>query len=248
MLCGLGALVGVVVARVSGRVTTASAALFLDRRFESAEAITTLITCPDTKYAPLLRARVATITNVPPLALPREATLLPAAAFLLFAAGLLPAAKTEAASAASVATTADSSEAPAAAGADASNQTDATPEDLAAVVRKLAAGTPLADQEHADAKLAVERGLRRPEDRDSAREALERARGGDTEAAGEAARALAGLAGIDVAPTTARPADGDASAAASTRGAWIAVVYRDHQAYLREYRTALLDGAAEKRR
>ncbi|MEE8106815.1 MAG: hypothetical protein V3T86_14880, partial [Planctomycetota bacterium] len=127
---------------------------------------------------------------------------------------------------------------------------DALPEYLAAVVRKLAAGAPLAEQEHAAAELAIERGLRRPEDRDNAREALERARGGDTGAAGEAARALAGLAGVEVAPTAAKPAAGVDGTGASTaaRGAWTAVVYREHQDYLREYRNALLEGAAEKRR
>jgi hypothetical protein len=154
---------------------------------------------------------LASLRRLPRLPLPREAALVPMALFLLFAAGLLPEARAGGAE-----------RAPAFAVAVAPGGEGAPAEAEALPLERLARGEPLAPREAEALREAIERGLRRPEERRAALLSLDRAARGEGEAAAEVAEALSGR---------------------GRRGAaLLPTAYPEAEEFVRAYRRALEEG------
>ena len=235
-ICLAGAVIGALAARVRGGVSLEAAALYLDRRLETHEALSTLITRPQSPFAPFIARRFASLPRQPALPVPREATLLPAALFLLFAVGLVPGARGDEAPAARPASAVEVPVAGAAAHAPAKPIPDVSP-----AVARLAKGEAPRAEDAGDLRDAIERGVRRPEDRRSALEALSRAEGGDGAASKEVAGALKGLVGARGGDENAAPEsqDGTVGPGEASSGRARGVVYPGQQEFLRAFRRAL---------
>ena len=174
----LGTAVGFVVAALRKGIPRAAAALFLDRGLGTQERIVTLVTRDVGVFRERLLRELEPIRSLPRLPFPREAALVPAAMFMLFAAGLLPAAGVTA----NVATVTTPTTATDTVG-------EATPDVTAAVARMAAGDAPeTADVE--DVRKAIDQELHTPEERAAAQAALDRALGGDGVAARDVAKKL----------------------------------------------------------
>jgi hypothetical protein len=228
VLLGTGAAVFLAAALGARRIGLPAAALWLDRELGTQERLTTLLVAAPGPFDERLQAELGA-PRLPRLPLPREITLVPAALFLVFAAGLLPAGggDTPVAPAAAPAAT------PVAEGAGAE-----APPDVDADVARLKRGE--APSEAAKVRAAIEKGLHRPEDRAEAQGALEKALKGDAAAGRELAAKLEALQGgagdTDRAVASeprapVRPDDGGVSA----------TPYTDRIVLVRAYRRALLE-------
>lgn len=203
-----GAVAGLVAALLRPPIGLPAAALWLDRRLETAERFATVVTRPPDPLTIRVAEELAQERRLPRSPVPREAALVPLALFLLFAAGLLPAPREEARAEAGFVVVA-AEEGDGAAAAD------------AATIEKLARNEPLSPREAEALREAIERGLRRPEERRVARAALDRAVGGEGASGAEVAEALK--------PRAADP-----------RGATLrASAYPDAIEFVRAYRRAL---------
>jgi hypothetical protein len=140
---------------------------------------------------------------------PREAALVPLAVFLLFAASLLPRGRADA-----PAPVTDLVALPGAAAADAA-------EVDAATLGKLARGERLRPEEAEALRGAIDRRVRRPEDRRAAAAALARAAGGEGAPGALVLRAL------------------DPPARAGGAAALLSSAYPDREEFVRAYRQAL---------
>jgi hypothetical protein len=189
-LVAAGGLAGIAAAAWQRRIQPAAVALFLDARLGTRQRIATVATRPVDPFIERAAAEVS-CEHRPRLPFPREAALVPAALFLVFAASLLPEAgaapgKVRVVVAGAGTDGAASAEAPAA----------VDPADL----DKLARGEPPAPAEAEKLREAVESRVNRPEERARAEAALDKALQGDRDAAAELARALArereGAAGL----------------------------------------------------
>jgi len=206
-LLAAGALAGLVAALPGRPIGAAAAALYLDRRLGTHERFTTVATLPPDPLTMHVASEIPLPRRLPRSPVPREAALVPLAAFLLFAASLLPRAQAEAPAAEPELVVLPG---PAAAGAP-----EVDPQTLA----KLAKGEKLKREEAEALREAIEREVRRPEERRAAEAALSRAQGGEGASGAEVLKAL-------------RPAD--------RRGGMIrASAYPDAEEFVRAYRQAL---------
>ncbi|MCZ6787787.1 MAG: hypothetical protein O7E54_11565 [Planctomycetota bacterium] len=235
-ICFAGAVIAALAARVRGGVSLEAAALFLDRRLGTHEALSTLVTRPQSSFAPYIAHCFASLPRQPALSVPREATLLPAALFLLFAVGLIPGARGDLVPAARLAGALEVE----VAGASALAPAKPIPDVSAAVARLAKGESPLA-RDAGDLREAIERGVRRPEDRRSALLALLEAEGGDGAASKEVAGALKGLVGARGGEENATPEskDGARGPGEASSGRTLGVVYPEQQEFLRAFRRAL---------
>jgi hypothetical protein len=202
-----GAAAGLAVALRRPPIGLAAAALYLDRRLGTAERFATVATLPPDPLTLRVADQLATTTRLPRSPVPREAALLPLALFLLFAVGLLPGTR-EAAPATEFAVTAAAS----AEGAPAADP---------AALEKLARGEKLTPAEKEALREAIERDVRRPEERRAAQDALAAATRGEGASGAAVVEAL-------------KPR------AADERGAALrASAYPDAEEFVRAYRRAL---------
>ncbi len=230
-----GAVAGFAWAALGGSISSSSAALYLDRRLGTHERIVTVQSRPAHPLRPIVARDVAIPAALPQPPLPRETALLPAALFLLFAAGLLPEAKAAQDARGFVAVAAPQT---VAGSGDAAPDGDASP-DTAALLDALAKGelTP------ADARAlqsALDAAIARPEERARLQDLLRRAEGGDRAAAREVAAALDRARGGSGGGGDA--AAGSASEAFSARaadGAPPPALYPEKQHLIRAYYRAL---------
>lgn len=207
LLAGAG--LGGLVALTRPRIRLAAAALFLDRRLGTDERFVTVVTRPPGPYTDHVAGELAAGRRLPRLPFPREVALVPAALFLVFAAGLLP----EAGGAAARTFVA----VPATGGGTAAAAEEPPPEIDDATLRDLEQGRLTRP---AELKEMLERRLHLPEERKAARDAVDRALKGD----GAAARGVA---------ETVR-----ALRQARRGGVIRAVAYPEEEEFLREYRRA----------
>jgi len=223
-----GAVAGAAATAARGALPSAAAALWLDARLGTRERFATVATRPADAFTDHVARELGDAGALPRVGWPREAALLPAAAFLLFAAGLLPEARPARAAT------------PVPAPLPALPASGAAPRDAAALDRLVAR---LAEGETPDGAAVailrdeIERAVARPEDRRAALEALDRAAGGDAGAAKEAARALDARMGGAGTQDGASPSPGVAPAGDGGLGA--VAVYPDARELLGEYRRAL---------
>ncbi|MGQ0614494.1 MAG: hypothetical protein ACT4PV_12230 [Planctomycetaceae bacterium] len=230
-LLAAGALLGCGLARAAGSVPLAAAALWLDQRLGTKERLATVCTRPDDEFSRHVAREVLASLALPRLPVPREAGWLPAALFLLFGAGLVPAAER-------------ASPAPLP-GLPATTAGAAVPEplpDLAPLLARIAEGGAPGPEEARLLERAIEERVARPEDRSAARKALEKARAGDRAAAREVASALAegagGRGGFE------GEGAGNAAAWEGTAGRRPVLPYPEEQDFLRAYRRALAEGGS----
>jgi hypothetical protein len=202
-----GALGGLALAFLRKPIGLAAAALYLDRRLGTAERFATVATRPPNPLTIRVAEELLSQKRLPRSPVPREVALVPLALFLLFAAGLLPAPRGEAREEAFVV-------APARAGGSAEAADAAT-------IAKLARGEPLTPREAEALREAIERGVRRPEERRAALAALDRAAGGEGASGAVAAELLL-------------PRAAGAEGAVLRAGA-----YPDAEEFVRAYRRAL---------
>ena len=211
-LLGAGVVAGVVSAAVRPRIGLTAAALFLDDRLGTQQRVVTVLTQPEDPFTDRIVAELSGRRFRARFPFPREAGVVPAALFLLFAAGLLPDAgrRVEAAPGPEVwrATAVSLGEAGAFI-------------DVTEAVKQLEAGKSPDAAEAKKLRDAIERGLHRPEERSEANRALDRAVEGDGAAAKKLVAALKAL-------------EGEAS-----DGATAATAYPDEEAYLLAYRREL---------
>ncbi len=165
-LMATGAVAGFVAALLRRPIGLPAAALYLDRRLGTAERFATVATRPPDPLTIRVAEELAQVRRLPRSPVPRETALVPLALFLLFAAGLLPAPREE--------TRAEAGFVVVAAGEGAS-----AAEADAGTLERLARGERLAPIEAEALREAIERGVRRPEERRAARAALDRAIGGE---------------------------------------------------------------------
>jgi hypothetical protein len=211
-LLGAGTVVGLLVAAVRPRISLAAAALFLDRRLAMQERFVTVLTRPADPFTTHVVAELAARHRLPRLPFPREVAVVPAALFLLFAAGLLPEAGAPPA-APGFTVVVDSS--------GAGTEVFVPPLEIGEEgLRRLEQGAPPADAEAVALREALEHRVHRPEDRRAAHAALERALQGDAAAAREVARTIR------------------ATREAKTGGLTQVVAYPEAEEFLREYRRA----------
>jgi len=233
LLLGLGALAGALAALSRPRIPLVAAALYLDRRLGTQERIVTLVTRPDNRFADRLARELGPARALPRLPFPREATLVPVALFVLFTAGLLPAAGAAAPAPPPAPITTETAASPGAGDAE------APPEIGEALLRRLERGAAPGAAELDELSEAIERGLHRPEDRREISDALERAAKGDGEASREVAKALrakqGGRGGGDGAASVPPPAADDGE------GLIQAGPYPEAADFLRAYRRALIE-------
>jgi hypothetical protein len=212
-LLGAGALAGLAIALFQGPIGAAAAALYLDRRLGTLERFTTVATLPPDPLTIRVAEEIPRQRHLPRSPVPREAAFVPLAVFLLFAASLLPRARAEEPP---PATTLVALPAPAEEGAV---------EVDAATLERLARGERLMPEEAEALRDAIERDVRRPEDRRAAEKALSRAAGGEGASGADVLRAL-------------KPA----AAADREKGRLLASAYPDAIEFVRAYRQALEDG------
>jgi hypothetical protein len=211
-LLGAGAAVATLLAALGRRIGLDAAALFLDQRLQTEERIVTSLRCPPGPFADRLERELEGVRALPRFPFPREAALVPAALFLMFAAGLLPEARGDAAPVREavalpvVAVGLGGGEVP----------------DVSETLEKMALGTLLDEEQLEELRQAIDRTLHRPEDRAIAKETLERAAAGDEAAALEILRRL-----------------GAREEAAAGPGAVSVTAYPDARELLLEYRRNL---------
>jgi hypothetical protein len=208
-LLSAGALLGLLVAVTRPRIPLAAAALFLDRRLETHERFVTVVTRPAAgPFTDHVAAELEAWRRLPRLPFPREAALVPVALFLVFSAGLLPAAGAGAPGPVTAVIVP-------AGGAGGTEASAPPPEIDEATLRELEEGK-LART--AALREMLERRLHRPEDRKAARDALDRALEGDRAAAKGVAETVRAL----------RRARGG--------GVMRAAAYPEEEKFLKEYR------------
>ena len=204
---GVGAVAGLALALLRPPICVGDAALSLDRRLGTAERFATVATRPPDPLTIRVAEELAHLTRLPRSPVPREAALVPLAVFLLFAAGLLPAPREEAPATPFVVAAAE--------------EGDGVAEADPATLEKLVRGEPLSPREAELLREAIERAVRRPEERRAANAALDRAAKGEGAFRAEVLEAL-------------RPR------AADPRGAALrASAYPDAEEFVRAYRRAL---------
>ncbi len=206
-LLGAGAAAGLVAALLGDPIDTTAAALYLDRRLGTEERFTTVATLPPDPLTIRVAEEIPRQGRLPRSPVPREAAFVPLAAFLLFAASLLPRVREEAPPQGTGIVVL-----PAAAEDGAADVATAT-------LEKLARGERLMPEEALALREAIERGVRRPEDRRAAEAALSRAEGGEGASGGEVLKALR------------PPAPGG--------GALLSSAYPGAEEFVRAYRQAL---------
>ncbi len=210
-LMALGAVAGLALALLRRPIGLDAAALYLDRRLGAAERFATVLTRPPDPLTNRVAEELAHLDRLPRTPMPRETALVPLALFLLFATGLLPAPREAAAEPPRFVVAAVAEE-------------DAVASADEATLEKLARGERLAPEEAEAVREAIERALRRPEERRAATAALARA------AAGEGASGALVLEALE--PRAAGP--GGAALRASA--------YPEREEFVRAYRQALEDG------
>jgi hypothetical protein len=230
----LGALVAAALPR-RARVSLGAAALFLDRKWGTAGRVATVATCEPGALTERVAAEVAA-ARLPRLPLPREGAFAPAALFLLFAASLLPVAKAEDAAPPPVAA------AVAKAAARGAGRAPAPPADPAKALQALGRGERPDRGEEAALRAAIDRRMRRPEERRQAHAALDRALGGDAAAARQVSEKVSGGA------AASGPREGAAGGEAEgVRGNGEGrrrsgvVAYPEFEEFLRDYRNAVVE-------
>jgi len=206
-LLAAGALAGLVAALLRPPIGMAAAALYLDRRLGTSERFATVATLPPDPLTIRVAEELARERKLPRSPVPREAALVPLAFFLLFAAGLLPRSHEEARASAFVV-------APAAAEQGAA-------EVDAATIEKLTRGQRLQPKETEALREAIDRQVRRPEERRAAKAALAKAAGGEGASGAEVLGAL-------------KPRVADARG-----GALLSSAYPEAEEFVRAYRRAL---------
>ena len=207
LLFAAGALAGLVLALRRTPITLPAAALYLDRRLGTSERFATVATLPPDPLTLRVADELAPVRRLPRSPVPREAALLPLALFLLFATGLLPEPRATARAEEFVVVPAAAEKGAPAADPDA--------------LGKLARGEPLTPQEAEALREAIERQVRRPEERRAAQAALAAAAGGEGASGAQVVEAL-----------QARAAD--------RRGAaLLASAYPESEEFVRAYRRAL---------
>ncbi len=188
LVIAVGALIGLVAGLFRPRVSLDAAALFLDDRWGTKERIVTLLTRPGSPFAVRLSGEVEWARRLPRVPFPREAAAVPAALLVVFAAGLLPSVQADEKSE-RTAMSSDAAAASAAVRGLAATKKPVEPD--AATKKRLARGeAPKTAAARARLREAIERTVRRPEDRRAARAKLQRALDGDAQAARELARML----------------------------------------------------------
>ena len=208
-LLAAGGVTGVLVAVARRKIPLAAAALFLDRRLETHERFVTVVTRPAGPCTDFVVAELAAWRRLPRLPFPREAALIPLALFLVFAAGLLPEAG------AGEARTFLTVVAPA--GGPAAATAGPPPEIDDAILKELEQGRL---SRPADLREMLEHRMHRPEDRKTARDALDRALKGDRSAARGVAETVRALR------------------QARRGGVTRAAAYPEEEKFLQEYRRA----------
>jgi hypothetical protein len=203
-----GAVAGFVVALLRPPIGSGDAALYLDRRLGTAERFATVATRPPDPLTIRVAEELAHLRRLPRSPVPREAALVPLALFLLFAAGLLPAPREEASAAAGFVVVAAE---------EGGSAAEADP----ATLERLARGERLTPREAELLREAIERGVRRPEERRAANAALDRAAKGEGASGAEVLEAL-------------KPRATDVQGAAL-----LASAYPDAEEFVRAYRRAL---------
>lgn len=232
-LLGAGALAGGLAALFSRGIGPVAAALFLDARLGTGQRIATLLTRDPGRFGARLLREVGGVTRLPRMPVPRELSLLPAALFLLFAAGMIPAASRDVAPAARSASTA---------AAEAAGSVEPPPDVSGAVARMERGDAPDGD-EAARIEEAIERALHLPEERRDALGALKRALAGDGAAAKRVAEELNRAAVGGRGETGNRAVRGPLPVAVGARGGAAAAAYPE----LRELVLAYRRGLVEKR-
>ncbi len=222
-----GALAGALAVAFRGRISATDAALFLDSELRTRERLVTVLGLPPGPLPDHLLREIAPGARVPRWPLPREIGYLPAALFVLFAAGLVPAA----APVATVPTVATAAETPSA----------AAPADASPALAKLAAGEAVTEADRAALLAAIDRTLPRPEERARARAALAEALGGEGAAAGDLERMLRGSGGAGRPPAPPEAREGSGGADAASRGAVAVAPYPDEREFLLAYRRHLAE-------
>jgi len=212
-LLGAGAAVATLFAAFGPRIGLDAAALFLDQRLQTKERIVTSLSCPPGPFADRLEQELEGVRALPRFPFPREAAFVPAALFLIFAAGLLPESRGEAA---------PEREAVAFTPVEAVGMRGGEAPDVSETLEKMALGTHLDEAQLEELRQAIDRTLHRPEDRAAAKETLEKAAAGDEAAALEILRRL-----------------GAREEAAAGPGAVSVTAYPDAQELLLEYRRNL---------
>jgi hypothetical protein len=227
-LLAAGAVGAAALAAARPGIRPTSAALYLDEHLGTEQRIVTLLSCREGPFVARIERELEPLRGLPRLPFPREAALVPAALFLVFAAGLLPAAAAEPG--------APSRFVPAAS-PTAVGEGSPLP-DLGGTVEKMAAGGAPAAEEMTGLREVIDRALHRPEDRRAAQEALERASGGDAAASKELAGMLETLEGgsgsePDGAPATTTTNNESGQAVHSV------TAYPEARDFLLEYRRKL---------
>ena len=174
-LVGSGAVLGLLVSGARAAITPEAAGLFLDRRLHTQERFVTVLTRPAGSFTDRVAAELTSARKLPRLPFPREAALVPAALFFVFAAGLLP----EAGAQAVPRTTIVSVESGGIGTGAFAPAAEIDPE----VLERFEKGETLDEETQQALREALERRAHRPEERAAAREAFQRALQGDTEAA-----------------------------------------------------------------
>jgi len=248
----VGALAGLVASLVRPRVPLAAAALFLDDRWGTKERVATLLTRPDTPFAARLAGEIELARRLPRVPFPREAAAVPAALLLVFAAGLLPDARADGGKRGTAMPSEAASE-----GRSLPPPEDAPRPDEDARRRIAHGELPEEPEARRDLREALERHLRRPEDRRAARAKLARAEEGDAQAARDLGRMLDEALGdreredpaADGGKPSGAPGPPSDGAGASADAAGVvrtAAVYPDEAGFLREYRRARAEEDEEK--
>jgi hypothetical protein len=198
-LLGAGAAVATLFAAFGPRIGLDAAALFLDQRLQTQQRIVTSLHCPPGPFADRLVHELESVRALPRFPFPREAALVPAALFLIFAAGLLPEARRRAAPEREAV----------ALPVEAVGMGGGKAPDVSETLEKMALGTLLDEAQLEELRQAIDRTLHRPEDRAAAKETLEKATAGDEAAALELLRRLGAreeaAAGPGVVSVTAYP-------------------------------------------
>ncbi len=224
LLCA-GAFALALAALFRDRIRPADAALFLDRELRTEERFVTVLGLPPGPLLDHLVGEIAPAPRRPRLPFPREIGYLPAALFVLFAAGLVPAAS----SAPPVAAVASTGAA----------LPDAATPDAAPALAKLAAGAAPGPAEKASLLAAIDERLRRPEERVRARALLERAMGGGGAGASGDARSLAAMIGGSGGGESGGDAVGPGARDGAPSGAIAVAPYPEERDFLLAYRRHL---------
>ena len=211
-LLGAGVVAGVVAAAARPRIGLTAAALFLDDRLGTQQRVVTVLTQPEDAFTDRIVAELSTLRIRARFPFPREAGVVPAALFLLFAAGLLP----EAGRRVEAAPGPEARRATAASLGEAGAFIDVTE-----AVKQLAEGKSPDAAEAKRLRDAIARGLHRPEERREANRALDQAVEGDGAAAKKLVAVLKALEGE------------------ARDGATASTAYPDEEAYLLAYRREL---------